>query len=184
MIPSRGPIQVSLDDSDSRIRACKPPVVQVKILRRPKSSADNMSNNHSSNLHNQLGEPKFNAASVFDETLSNESTSRDNSNIINDSSGSFMDIGLRSQHFPPLTSNSSFHSPANNMISNNDNNNIYRQQQSAPTLAIHQHHSNTINKIPLKSYKERADEYAKARLRILGSASSEDDNHNSEDGAF
>ena len=43
------------------------------------------------------------------------------------------------------------------------------------------HDSDKIPKAPIKTYQERADEYAKARLRILGSAFAEEDKVDNDD---
>lgn len=187
MLPSRGPIQVTLDDTGSRIQCTKPPA-QVKILTRPRNT--NTTNAKANGpINSNLETSTITTTNPATQTTNNSSGS---SGII---SGSILQLAS-SQDCPnnrninnsPIKS--SYSSACSSNISSNAN---QHQQHTQPATSnknrssssslveattTNKHNitsSNNSNKKPMKTYQERADEYAKARLRILGSAFPEND---------
>lgn len=188
MIPSRGPIQVRLEDTGGPRLQCKPPV-QVKILRRPQPvSSTNQTNAAPAaatataaaavDNHKAANLDRF-AESAFDDVTTDQFSPSFNSSR-----------GQTSEQQNGTRLNYSTVVAANIRRTNNDT--VTRIEQRTPigrvdqtkpdtnltapnsSLAVGQgggaRSTTNTNKKPLKTYQERADEYAKARLRILGSA--------------
>lgn len=146
MQPSRGFVQVTLDDSSStRPVHCKLPVpqqkqtqTQVKILRRPKPIQD--IDTHTSNNHHQQQD-------ALNSTFKFSSINNNNSSHHIRTSGA--EFAKSSTSLSPASSSST--------------------QLTGPG-----HNLTGLNSTHLiRSYEARADEYAKARLRILGSEGTE-----------
>lgn len=204
MLPSRGQIQVSLDDTgtNTRVIQCKPPSqVQVKILRRPKpqTSDDNQSAaSMSAKVHN-------NCLDVFEERLSSEnppsSSGLEESRIAPTFAERVRNSGnsLRSTSYASRCSANSDASYPSSSSSFNSNKTMATKEYLAPAGAAstqaqalrtangQQQAMLDINRAGndselgknrrnvLRTYQERVNEYAKARLRILGSAFPDND---------
>ena len=182
MIPSRGPIQVSLDDTESRaVRSCQPQasIQAVKILRRPKPvGAEEMI------LGN--GAPASASANKLPQNIGNNGRLFQKSNpLCEEQWPSIADAAARNfRSHPPDQEKSRQLGNSSSSSSVLNSGGCGATQRVAdgtvtnfPAVVATNQDSAAINKRPIatKSYKERADEYAKARLRILGSAFSEDE---------
>ena len=199
MLPSRGPIQVTLEETGSRAIQCKPPT-QVKILRRPKPNAvDDQPKLPASNsqpgstLNRKLDSISLNHTSTYPISAQTEDLFQDR--LL----GELDDQALE---FPPLPSmttttitNQNFGAQQlhkNNQSMDHLNDQLERRLKLQDQQHFQSHHnkqlhsnnrsqsvgsggSNSNGKNSIKTYRERADEYAKARLRILGSAFPESD---------
>lgn len=200
MLPSRCQIQVTLDDTaTSRIVQCKPPQqVQVKILRRPKPQAGHDEPPATRQPADRVHQYQ-NCLDVFEERLLDEPASlatgqeeikttltfaervRNGNNPASAGSAAPRIDNLQASY---PSSSSSFHSDNNNRTKparvervstgmggdqaglNNDRN----HQPAGNQLDLGKSRRNV-----LRTYQERVDEYAKARLRILGSAFPDND---------
>lgn len=182
MIPSRGPLQVRLEDTGGPRLQCKPPV-QVKILRRPQpvSSATNQTNAVAT-AHKLDG---F-AESPFDDdddvTTDEFSPTNSSSYVSEQQNGTLRPGPLNYSTVAATSIRKIIDSDSSAQISTKSgaldrtksdkraSNNRSAATMTATTNAVGSGGVSTNNKKPLKTYQERADEYAKARLRILGSA--------------
>lgn len=198
MLPSRGPIQVTLEDTGSRPIQCKPPT-QVKILRRPKPSAVDPKPPTASSQPDSTSNHKFNSISLTQPSTNNQ-TSSHSDNLFDDRL--LGELDNQELDFPPLPSMATTitnHNYGAQQTQKGNRNMAHLNGQLERQLKLQDqdhsqnHHNNDqlhtnhriqstgssgINsngKNPIKTYQERADEYAKARLRILGSAFPESD---------
>lgn len=152
----RGPIQVTLEDN---MRTQYKP--QVKILRRPRPAAD---------AANQAVDSNH----VITTTFNNNNFDA----VANNTSAPGHRAGLESNAFDAKTTTTSY----SNVLSRNNNassafnsrTDDYGQSNTNARTVINNSNSNKT----MRTYQERADEYAKARLRILGSAFPLDDADN------
>lgn len=182
MLPSRGQIQVTLDDTGTRRVQCKPPPVQVKILRRPKPLSDEDSFKKSTH---QVSSANKDSINVFEERLLTDGSSKqrqeDGANPdtfaarTKASLGGIKNIGQRSKDNCPLETT---HSRGYTTITSRDASSSlpFNATQSSTRSFDAQQSNQSSNSSDqsskrqvLKTYQERASEYAKARLRILGS---------------
>lgn len=147
MLPVRGPIQVTLDDSGSGIQ-CVKPQAQVRILSRPRVGTLSLENGNNGSLNSTA----TTSASKIDR----------NQKII-------LSSPKQSSSIRPQQQQQSQSQPTTS--SQNHPNQL--QQPTQP--ALNHRDGDKANKKLMKTYQERADEYAKARLRILGSAFPEND---------
>lgn len=188
MIPSRELIQVRLEDTEGRRLQCKPPV-QVKILRRPQPLSSDSTTDQTnsapaiSNKDTHIGRS---AGSVFDDdyvTTDKFSTSTSSSTPSSDNISERQNGTTKPKLLNYSTVAATNIRKVTNSISgpqikqkvtvcdrtqadtNASNNNLALTTTNSSRMG-----ASTTNKKPLKTYQERADEYAKARLRILGSA--------------
>lgn len=142
MLPSRGPIQVTLDDTASRITHCRP-TTQVRILRRPDTKPVT--------------------------TIEEDEKPFDNAQTNSAVQSQQQQTKPQQQQFLHINKNPS-------QDSNYQKRQNCQQKKLNSTWSSNKHeHTASNNKKLLKTYQERADEYAKARLRILGSAFPEDE---------
>lgn len=153
MLPSRGPIQVTLDETASRLTQCRP-TTQVRILRRPdtkptatigdgKQPLDNAQTNNA--LKSQEKQTHHHHQQQVYKQPQQQKFLHINKNPSQDSNYQ----KLQNCH--------------------------QKRVNSIPIGDSNKHEAASNNKKLLKTYQERADEYAKARLRILGSAFPEND---------
>lgn len=191
MLPSRGPIRVTIDETSSRITQCRPPAgaSQVKILRRPGSqpvaSSTNLPSEDLFDTHPKL-------SNIDDDN--NLAKIKTNGNVTNEES--LTEAQLDATQVTALKLHSHVHdnifdndktapqpqqhimhikrNPSSGSINQQQQlQNCHHQQQISSSSRIN--NDGASNKKLLKTYQERADEYAKARLRILGSAFPEND---------
>lgn len=183
MIPSR-------DSSQFGDSVAKPSLMpQVKVLRRPQPAAVDQPSTSSIGQDNKINTTtsiKLRTSGTLNEPHDNTETrivfSEDQwpslADTINNSSRSQGGIGNTNAIKNPETRQPNETTKSPKIISRNNNNynkNPQHQRPQQTTCPSLSGESNQKRHPMLKSYKERADEYAKARLRILGSAFSEDD---------
>lgn len=168
------------------------PVAQVKILRRPRPHDHNQQSQSTSGATGQRGTCSGLTAGKCVE-LGHKSDqalhkSTPSSYYANDdewpsiADAESKNLGSQKQKYNVLKKSSD-----NNIVSNGEMNQAMTHEtlvssiMSKPASSVaHNAQIDTPElcrppKAPIKTYKERADEYAKARLRILGSAFSDDD---------
>lgn len=187
MIRSRGSPSVRTFDQEPLADTGGLPVAQIKILRRPKpipnESPLEPSHMSSSNPRNKSWYSHQN------EGISNQSD--------NDIRPQTTRLALDEEQWPSIAdaakclgSQNCTQKPIATTQSTSDRpirttttvlKIATRDQLRSSAQSLHSSSSADNNRPPLKSYKERADEYAKARLRILGSAFAEDESNNHHD---
>lgn len=210
MIPSQGgwpPLASNEEPSLATTQACAAAAapIQVRILRRPKPHENNQQSRATSRADEKLTASSTASSGLVESGRNSEqhtlptisSSSASSSHYANDdewpsiADAESKSLGSQKQKYNVLRKPSD-----SKLVSNGET-----KQKAPPEAAVssiktkpassagHQKYaaqsdSNETNKTakaPIKTYKERADEYAKARLRILGSAFSDEDKASNDD---
>jgi hypothetical protein len=201
MLPSQGgwPSLAGNEEPRSASQTCGPDVVaQVKILRRPKPHEQNQQSRFTSRTDTNSNNSYAATKRVDDGRNSEQAPVPSSSYYVNDDEWpSIADaeskyIGSQKQKYNvmkkpsdtnPMSNGKTDQTLLNGAIDSSIANKsiINTGNPIVAAQSLESCDTNKGPKPPLKTYKERADEYAKARLRILGSAFSEEDKASHDD---
>lgn len=174
-------IQKNLGEPDST-NPCPSPLIQVKILRRPKQCDSQQQQQQQQQPPNaSIDRQAIRANAPSDNLQSERSTTTiyDNDDEWPSIADASKTLGSQQQKYKNQqqkinvmkkpSSGSNADGKTSNSSHQNETSSSTINNHTAPVLGD----SNKRQPAVIKSYKERADEYAKARLRILGSTFSE-----------
>lgn len=186
MLPSRS----WQEEPDSTGPACPaPPPIQVKILRRPKpnDSHHQLSQSSSNTNQNQVTTSSNRSVGfVATEPKSDQVTSSVSLYDNDEEWPSIADAACKAQRSQWKSKHNVIESFVQSTTSDKIPSAIMSKTGSSATVVgsnqrlLGISNGNRAPKAPIKTYKERADDYAKARLRILGSAFSDEDKANAD----
>jgi len=175
MFPPRGPVQAYSSGGPSSPPDLMPEQVatkmtQVKILRRPTSAANVAVYNGACDTSPSIKQlPEKTTSTTSGSIIQGSNPLDEEWPSLADASKSLVRSQQKDKSRPPIKSGNGSDAIGSTAVGGH-------QQTKEVRLISQASHPPSTTKV--KSYKERADEYAKARMRIFGSASSDEDNCN------